>query len=196
MIFDWDDTILPSHWIQDQGLSLNEDSVPTEEQRINLERMATQACITLDIAKKYGTVVLVTNAERGWIELSCQKFMPAVYPSLKHVKLMSARSTWEPRGVASPFDWKFHAFQHEIDDFYAGFDPDRRKNVISLGDSAHEREALIRVTERMVNCCTKSIKFAERPELEALLKEHQLLSGCFRHIVNHPSLLDLCIKTS
>jgi hypothetical protein len=33
-------------------------------------------------------VVLVTNAERGWIELSCQKFMPTLFPSLENVKAL------------------------------------------------------------------------------------------------------------
>lgn len=196
LIFDWDDTILPSSWISAAGLNLNDDSIPTEEQQADLERLAGHAIVTLNLAKRYGRVVLVTNAERGWIELSCQKFMPSVYPCLEHLKLTSARTTWEHRGHGGdPVAWKFHAFKREIDDFFADFDPERLKNVISLGDSSHEREALINVTNEMVNCCPKNIKFDERPELEALLREHQLLKRCFRHIVNHRGALDLCLRS-
>lgn len=72
----------------------------------------------------------------------------------------------------------------------------KKKNVLSFGDSAHEREALIRVTERMPNCLTKSLKFVERPELDHLMKQHELITGCFRHIVRHDGNLDLCIRCS
>lgn len=196
LIFDWDDTVLPSTWIQEQGLRLDEDSVPTEVQQAQLQKMADRAAQTLCVAKRHGKVILVTNAERGWIELSCKKFMPSLYPTLEDLKLLSARSTYEHQGVASPFEWKYLAFESEIACFYEAFAGDRRKNVLSFGDSAHEREALIRVTERLQNCRTKSLKFVERPEVEQLLKEHELISGCFRHIVNHDGNLDLCIRCS
>jgi len=196
LIFDWDDTVLPSTWIQEQGLCLDEDSVATEEQEAQLQIMAGYAMQTLRVAKRHGKVVLVTNAESGWIELSCQKFMPSLYPSLENVKILSARSCYEQQGVTSPFEWKYLAFESEINSFYDLFGDHQRKNIISFGDSAHEREALIRVTESIPACRTKSLKFVERPEVEQLLKEHKLISGCFRHIVNHDGNLDLCIRCS
>jgi hypothetical protein len=196
LIFDWDDTVLPSTWIQEQGLRLDDESQPTEDQQAQLNSMAKLAMQTLTIAKRHGKVILVTNAERGWIELSCQKFMPSLQPTLEDVKILSARSTYEPHGVTSPFEWKYLAFHSEICQFYELYPEKQRKNVISFGDSAHEREALIRVTERLSSCCTKSLKFVERPEVEQLLKEHELISGCFKHIVNHDGNLDLCIRCS
>lgn len=196
LIFDWDDTVLPSTWIQEQGLRLDDDSVLTDGQLAQLNTMAQYATNTLQVAMRFGKVVLVTNAERGWIELSCQKFMPSLCPLLESVKILSARSTYEQQGIASPFEWKYLAFESEITEFYTVLGSDHCKNVISFGDSAHEREALIRVTERISNCCTKSLKFVERPEIEQLLKEHELISGCFRHIVNHHGNLDLCIRCS
>merc|ERR1712194_288192 len=33
VIFDWDDTVMPSSWVQDQGIRLDEGSVPTLEQQ-------------------------------------------------------------------------------------------------------------------------------------------------------------------
>lgn len=193
LIFDWDDTVLPSTWISEQGLSLSDASVATEEQQAKLNMMAERAAETLSVAMQHGKVILVTNAERGWIELSCQKFMPSLYPSLKDVKILSARSTYEIKGWNSPFEWKYLAFENEICGFYESFTADRRKNVISFGDSVHEREAVIRVTERMKNCCTKSLKFTDRPAVDQLLKEHELIVGCFREIVNHDGNLDLRI---
>merc|ERR1719271_714377 len=162
LIFDWDDTVLPSTWIQEQGLRLDDDCILSDEQTATLDQMAEHAAQTLKTAKLHGKVILVTNAERGWIELSCQKFMPALSPALADVKILSARSTYEQQGVTSPFEWKFRAFEVEIHSFFDKFAPEQRKNVISFGDSAHEREALIRVTEHMQSCNTKSLKFVER----------------------------------
>lgn len=195
LIFDWDDTVLPSTWLSEQGLRLDDISTVSDSQRALLERLAVRAAQTLTVAKRYGKVVLVTNAEEGWIEMSCSKFIPALLPVLADVKKLSARSTYEVQGVESPFEWKYLAFESEIGSFCRKSDG-RRKNVISVGDSAHEREALIRVTERLPNCCIKSLKFAERPGVENLLKEHVLISGCFKHIVDHDGNLDLCIRCS
>mmetsp|Transcript_105694 Transcript_105694/g.252097 ORF Transcript_105694/g.252097 Transcript_105694/m.252097 type:complete len:248 (+) Transcript_105694:64-807(+) len=193
LIFDWDDTMLPSSWLSEQKLSLDAQSKATPEQEAQLETLAEHAAETLTLAKRFGKVVLVTNAERGWIELSCQKFMPSLYVHLQDVRLFSARSTYEGQGVAAPFEWKYLAFETEICSYYESLSSDRPKNVISFGDSFHEREAVIRVTERLTNCCTKILKFTERPVPEQLLKEHTLIKGCFRDIVSHAGCLDLCL---
>lgn len=197
LIFDWDDTMLPSTWVQLQGLCLDAECVPTEWQQEQLNRLAEHAEETLRVAKRCGTVVLVTNAERGWIELSCQKFMPRLYPSLEDVKLLSARTTYETPDQPSPLEWKACAFASEIERIF-GADviqcADHRKNVMSLGDSVHEREALLRATAALPNCRSKSLKFVERPEVEQLRMEHSLVAGCLRRLVHHDGNLDLCVR--
>lgn len=195
LIFDWDNTILPTTWLEERGLRLDgRGPSPTEEQRAQLRAMAEHARNTLRIAKTHGKVVLVTNAERGWVELSCEKFLPELYPSLQGVKILSARSTYERLGVAQPSEWKYLAFESEIDGFYERRSGDRQKNIISIGDSPHERWALIRVAERLPNSCAKALKFMEKPELGQLVREHQLIGGCLGDIVRYSGSLDLCIQ--
>lgn len=196
-IFDWDDTILPSAWVQGQGLRLDEESKVSECQRQQLSEAANAAMETLRAAKQHGTVVLVTNAERGWIELSCQKFLPTLYPTLENLKLLSARTTYESPLRASPCDWKLCAFESEIERIFGEqviTSPEYRKNIFSLGDSIHEREALLRATASLPNCRSKSLKFMERPEIGQLCKQHSLISGCFERLVQHDGNLDLCIR--
>merc|ERR1719395_499267 len=105
--------------------------------------MAEHAMNTLKTAQRHGKVVLVTNAERGWIELSCQKFLPALYPALESVKILSARTEYETPTLSSPFDWKLKAFISEIERVLQSA-PNRPKNILSVGDSSPEREALIK----------------------------------------------------
>lgn len=194
LIFDWDDTILATTWLRKQGLRLEAESVPTLEQQEKLNAMALQAACTLQVAQRFGKVVLITNAGRGWIERSCHKFMPSLYPFLKDVQKVSARAMCEPHGVVSPFEWKFLAFQSEILRCYENFASDRQKNVVSFGDAAYEREALIRVTEDLAACYTKSVKFVEKPDIDQLMKQHEVINGCFKQIVLHDGSFDLCIR--
>jgi len=196
LIFDWDDTVCPSSWIQEQGLTLDETSEVSAEQGVALDAFAARARRTLTEARLFGLVVLVTNAETGWIEMSCQKFMPSLLPALHDVRILSARSTYEVEGVDSPFQWKFLAFEHEIRGFTACFAPEQQKSIVSFGDSAHEREALIRVTEQLPNCSMKSVKFVERPSLHQLCKEHELLQRVLGDIVCYGRNLDLCVRCS
>merc|ERR1712150_96736 len=91
--------------------------------------------------------------------------------------------------VGTPLLWKERAFTEELKVFY-GTDylgSSRYKNVISFGDSPHEREAIIKVTDGINNCRTKSLKFMERPDLQQLSKEHMLIQKCLDQIVLHES---------
>mmetsp|Transcript_21156 Transcript_21156/g.46648 ORF Transcript_21156/g.46648 Transcript_21156/m.46648 type:complete len:259 (+) Transcript_21156:85-861(+) len=194
LIFDWDDTVLPSSWVQEQGLRLDGESVLTDQQEEELQELARLANETLCTAKQFGTVVLVTNAEKGWIELSCQKFLPLLIDTLADVKLLSARTEYEGAGHSSPFEWKLKAFESEIERLFKA-DCHRRKNILSFGDSAHEREAVIHVTATMPNCRTKSLKFVERPRIEQLRKQHTLVARCVRRLVHHDGNLDLCLRS-
>eukprot|EP00401_Gymnodinium_catenatum_P053106 CAMPEP_0117531952 /NCGR_PEP_ID=MMETSP0784-20121206/39120_1 /TAXON_ID=39447 /ORGANISM="" /LENGTH=384 /DNA_ID=CAMNT_0005328335 /DNA_START=85 /DNA_END=1239 /DNA_ORIENTATION=+ len=197
LIFDWDDTVLPSTWVHSQGLRLDEESQPNLWQREQLDGVARAATETLTVAMQLGTVVLVTNAERGWIELSCRKFMPSLCPVIESLKLLSARSTYESPELQSPLDWKLLAFNREVREFYGHDRAEEarvRKNVVSLGDSVHEREALLQVTAALPNCRSKSLKFVERPDISEICKQHALVTSCFEQIVHCDGNLDLCMR--
>lgn len=84
-----------------QGLRLDSASVPSAWHMERLGEAAHAAAETLRTAKQLGTVVLLTNAERGWIELSCQKFAPALLPIIENVKIVSARTRGPARASAS-----------------------------------------------------------------------------------------------
>lgn len=196
-VFDWDDTVLPSSWVQSQGLRLDSASVVSSAQAAHLAEVAKVAACTLRAAKRHGTVVLVTNAERGWIELSCQKFLPTLCPTLENVRIVSARTTYEGAVGASPLDWKLNAFDVEINRHFSKegmADKYRRKNVFSLGDSIHEREALLRATASSPNCRSKSLKFVERPDISQILKQHELIVSSFEQMIHYDGTLDLCLR--
>jgi len=201
LIFDWDDTLFPTSFIARQGLKVDGPPPGPQLQGL-LDDFAEYVRETLLEAQQFGTVLILTNAETGWIDLTARRFLPTVAREVLRLRQVSARSLFEPRGVKTPFEWKEHAFQMVIDEHYADFPGGHVKHVISFGDSAHERDAVIRVCGGLagapgagkIRC--KSLKFMERPDLEHMKKEHNLIRQCLGQIVSHVDSLDLCIQTS
>jgi hypothetical protein len=87
-----------------------------------------------------------------------------------------------------------HAFSQEIAAAYMGKRIEHKRNIISFGDSIHERAAIHKVTATMgPQTRTKSIKFVERPTLEQLKRQVDLVTNCFEEIARHNGCLDLML---
>jgi len=195
IILDWDDTLCPSTTcMRVHGLSVLGDP-PVGPLADDLEALTQQAYAliekALELAEK---VIVVTNAEEGWVDLSCKAWMPSLRPLIATCEVCSARSTWESRGVASPAGWKARAFEDAIDKFYSQYPNQSWKNIISVGDAPHEREALARVVRWAPSgkkCRSKSVKFVLRPSIQQLTRELQMLRDSMKEIVEHNDDLDL-----
>lgn len=188
IVFDWDDTLLASSFLSGKGYRLD-SAVIKSDVDAQLKELEVVVTNVLTMALKHGEVIVITNAETGWVELSAQKFIPAVLPLLKNVKVVSARSTYEEMFPDAPLKWKYYAFQERLSGFFA--DTKKQKNIISFGDSYVEREAVRAVTKGVPFTRTKSVKFAERPSMEQLRRQIELVTNCFQYIHNHEGDLDL-----
>jgi hypothetical protein len=195
LIFDYDDTLFPTSYLAQHGYRLDGPDASPEIQKV-LDDYSFIVEQTLMEARHHGQVIILTNAETGWIELTSQKFMPRLSDLLDSFPLFSARSTYEPLGISSPFQWKLRAFENVICDHYSMMDSGtiRRKNVLSFGDSIHERDAAHQVCAKLARTVCKSVKFMERPDVAQLGKQHALIRDCFAQIVAHNGTLDLCIQ--
>merc|ERR1719253_1799838 len=202
IILDWDDTLCPSYWVKQAGLTqLSPSGVPLHFDQYSRELLAVAdaAEAALCEAERAGKVVIVTNAETGWIELSCRRWLPSLEPLVNKIDCFSARSTWEPSGLKSPFQWKAREFEAVIDRFYSRRLHQSWKNVISIGDSPHERQALQTATlgsvcRKKLRCRTKTIKLKVRPMAEELIQELATLSENLEQLVTHDDSLDIVIE--
>lgn len=160
---------------------------------VELGKLEQAVIVLLNTALQYGQVHIITNAETGWVQLSAAKFIPAVVPMLSKVNICSARSTYEHMFPDSPLKWKYHAMQERLYALYNGATHDStvEKHILSFGDSHVEREAVRAVTRGLHNTLTKSVKFAERPSMEQLRRQVELVNNCFSYINNHTGDLDL-----
>jgi len=194
IIFDWDDTLLASSCLSSQGLRLDSELEPEADVAEQLKLLEKSVISVLSRALEFGEVHVITNAETGWVQMSAQKFIPGVVPFLDRVSVISARSTYERMYPEAPLKWKFHAFQDRLKEKIG--DSKSAKNIISFGDSHVEREAVRAVTRGLPNTITKSVKFAERPSMEQLRRQIELVTSCFQFIYNHQGDLDLMLTIS
>jgi hypothetical protein len=194
ILFDWDDTICPT-------TALNEDYTMQPDSE-SMQELMNQAKKTLERAREVAAeVVVVTNATEGWVETSCENWLPGLRPILDMLEFASARSTWEPKGVKTPTGWKAAAFEERIRRFYSRYPQQSWKNVIVIGDACYEHEALSHVASLAPQgpnkrCRAKSVKFAQRPSVELLARELQMLREGFDDIVNHDDDLEVYFNSA
>eukprot|EP01083_Nonionella_stella_P049195 131210_1 len=192
ILIDWDDTLLASTFLSSHGYKLDGHSDFPPDMRLQLRELQASVIRMLTVAIRHGDTTIVTNAETGWVQLSCQRFMPNVFQYLQSVNILSARSTYEADFPEAPSKWKVEAFNHTLKSIPA----QHSKNVISLGDSQAEREALQIVSRELSDVRTKSVKFVERPTIEQLTKQLDLVITCFQGICEYEHDLDLLLSVN
>ena len=99
VLLDWDDTLLPSTMLTSLGYKVDESTALPPDLASDLAGLEEDVIMLLDTCQQHGTVLLVTNAETGWVELSSERFMPTVIGELRKrgIKVVSARSAYESR---------------------------------------------------------------------------------------------------
>ncbi len=101
--------MLASSFLSTKGYRLDSDE-RCEEVDAQLQDLEVSVTHVLTTALSFGEVIIITNAEMGWVELSAKKFIPGVVGLLEHVHILSARTTYEAMYPDSPLKWKVHFF--------------------------------------------------------------------------------------
>eukprot|EP00391_Amoebophrya_sp_Ameob2_P007762 CAMPEP_0178998764 /NCGR_PEP_ID=MMETSP0795-20121207/9684_1 /TAXON_ID=88552 /ORGANISM="Amoebophrya sp., Strain Ameob2" /LENGTH=440 /DNA_ID=CAMNT_0020691459 /DNA_START=69 /DNA_END=1394 /DNA_ORIENTATION=- len=167
------------------------DKLVHDKHKLQLDQVAQKLIWLLKKAKTLAKVVIVTNAETGWIELSCKAWLSAALPEVLSCRLVSARSSYEqPSGSKSPAGWKADAFRDVVRDFYI---TRSWKNIISIGDAPHEREAVFRIQAdaNHPSCRVKSVKLQVRPKVPEVLRQMNRLAESLPDVIAADCNLDL-----
>jgi hypothetical protein len=109
--------------------------------------------------------------------------MPQIFSTINNMKVVSARSRYENQHNSSPLEWKRCAFGIAVREWADRCDDGADFDVVSIGDSSHERTAVQHATRSMDNCVTKSVKLLDKPTVEQLIKEIGLLCDNIQSIV-------------
>ena len=81
------DTLHPSWWVKNMGMNVHME-VP-EYLHNTLDELAQISEIAIRTSQKYGRAVIITNAETGWAELSCRRWLPRLLPLLQELTVLS-----------------------------------------------------------------------------------------------------------
>jgi hypothetical protein len=142
-VLDWDDTLIPSTWLKEQGLTgaaLLDKFGITKEMVDACEEVAPYVQRVIQKAQEYGKVFIITNGTRGWVENSCELFMPSIRNLVLSLPIISAADLYSYFSK-SPISWKRMAFRRDLLDRAFGGMPRASRIVISIGDGCAEQEA-------------------------------------------------------
>ena len=187
IIFDWDDTLLPTSFLTPGGV-FNEDIKLQQgdiEKFVKLEQSTLQL---LTEAVEKGNVYIITNAGKGWVEYSANRFYPSIMPILEKIKIISARGEYEKIFPGNSRQWKIEAFLN----IQKSVNMKLVTNIICIGDSLFEMEAGRILASRFTEAFIKTIKFREAPKLDELLKQLKLVYAQFGSI--YSSIKNLTIR--
>ena len=170
IIVDWDDTLLcTTHLTSIFSLTnvivsqSHLASILPVDVIQQLEQLENLLFTFFDEIQHLGDVFIVTNSQRGWVELSCCQFIPRVWAWLKNFPIISARFDHESSFPNDAYMWKYTAFQKCIQR--------RHKSIVSFGDCPND----LKITQqigREYRLQTKFFKFVHgQPNISTLNKQ-------------------------
>jgi hypothetical protein len=182
IILDWDDTLFPTEYFKTRtDMLLNHKLIP-EEINLKLRTLASNIIKVITSANTCGYVTIVSNASMGWLKL-CFQVIPEIIPIMQSICVISAQDNFKHRSD-DPAKWKEWTFCKYLNDLinqqekymkenYSNMS--YRYNLISIGDSVHERDAL-KIYAQNLNTIlnpihpdsifAKTIKLVEKPTFE------------------------------
>jgi len=188
IIFDWDDTFFPTSALERARLlqiPLQQRLRPQLAQQLN---DLAQLCIdVLNFAQKYGKVIIVTNSAPGWLDSSCQTFMPALHAKIRQFPIYA-------KPISYLLTYKLDVFQREIGIGAGGATGKQWMNLVSVGDGIAERTATLRLVGTVHNSvqrCLKSVKFKDLPTIGQLFEQLELVLLRLDHVATYHGDLDL-----
>mmetsp|Transcript_58387 Transcript_58387/g.156078 ORF Transcript_58387/g.156078 Transcript_58387/m.156078 type:complete len:294 (+) Transcript_58387:3-884(+) len=125
-----------------------------------------------------------------------QRAMPGMYNAFGQNRLHGHNSRFTPRQIdMDPQRWKEVAFEQEIAGFYSRYQHQSWKNVVSIGDSIFERDAVKRVvpnrTSTKKRCRTKTLKLFDDPRMEELIAQVRVVRDVLCPMVQYDGDLDI-----
>ena len=182
IFFDWDDTLCPSTWIKLNRPKLDYFKPCPDDPRytIPLHELAIAVCSLLRIAADHGRIVIVTNAQLGWVKTSCANFLPDVADTISEldIQVIYSRGQGNPADVSVPTKWKHDAFQAALSDLGTPVD-----SIVSVGDQVYERDAAHRLCKRQ-GSRSKTVKLIEDPSISDLTDQLNYLKDAFGKIAS------------
>jgi len=162
IIFDWDDTICPSSFVDQCKIESSKD-LPLYLKNI-FHEVGKSAEKCLNAASLHGEVIIITNADDGWVKFSAERFIPKLLPCLERYRIVSARTRYERFYPNQPLCWKAAAFAHEVNEIYSASsngnnncDTDKKQTVWNPVEDDDDVASLVSTEEWEANTSISSL---------------------------------------
>jgi len=159
IVFDWDDTLFPTHWTKLQRRACRK-AAPNQAKsdpfcpdiRQEYDRFAEKVQSLLERALELAHVVIITLSRDPWVEISCNNFLQSIgdWLLVHKIEIIYAQNAgvWPGRSFyANEREYwtavKQKAITDETNAFYSRYEGQSWKNLISIGDSVFERDATL-----------------------------------------------------
>lgn len=192
IILDWDNTMLATTSLGVTITQLLDKYVITDYQKKYLHDTSIVIEKLITLLLTYGEINIITASEQGWVEETMRKFYPNIQHILSKIKIYSARSLYEKRYPDNPYLWKHKTFEDVLYPYIRKLG--LRKNIISIGDSQCERQALLEVAKGKFNTVAKSVKLMDNPSYIHIKKQLEIIIQLSSFLVNSNSDADISIS--
>lgn len=201
VIIDWDDTLFPTSWLNENDIKLNQDNVKITY-KIYFQELDKSISSLIKSYSEVGTVYIVTNANMRWIKASLNCLPKTGEIIIKNdVRIISSRDIYSQDTETSK--WKLKTFETIIKTDLKNIFKIKNKeiviNIISFGDAVYEYVALINLhtilynkTEKNkdINFYLKNIKFKPKPSFDTMIEQMELVKKNRFSIINEKSYFD------
>mmetsp|Transcript_41922 Transcript_41922/g.118537 ORF Transcript_41922/g.118537 Transcript_41922/m.118537 type:complete len:327 (-) Transcript_41922:91-1071(-) len=200
IIFDWDDTLCPSTYLRQHSTfnASGKCALKLDHKTRNELNVLTEKVVPLmKEVCKLGKVIIVTNAKRPWVSISCNNFLPALKDTVKSIPVIYALELVKSQGKSNRSlltETKACAMRAAVTEFYSRYPRQSWKNILSVGDALFEHDAIRQVVAerpKKEGCRTKTIKTIENPTVAGMIVQLSLVNNWMHTIVQTDGDLDI-----
>lgn len=184
IIFDWDDTLFPTSWLLNNGISLT-NMLNIKKFIVYFKELDSIVSKLLIRSLKMGKVIIITNANKDWIKIS-KYVVPETSKIIdRFIPVISARDLYQQ--MVDIAKWKTFAFNNNIGNYTQW-----AKHIISVGDDEYEYNALISLKQYIpYGKILKVIKLIKHPTFDQLIEQLETLRNSLNDICKTRNHLDI-----
>ena len=179
IIFDWDDTLMCTYSLSKYGYYINVNLIP-KNILIQISLLEITVMEILEKSLQKGDTFIITNSDLSWLDYSCKKFFPNIYPLLKKIKIISSRNNYEEIHPNCVSMWKREAFDKVI----KNYDFNLPTSILCIGDNFGEIEAGRNLEKNLYYGYIKTIKLKPDPNIDDMLIQLRLIIEKFDYLVS------------
>jgi hypothetical protein len=202
IIFDWDDTLFPTSWLNTNDIKLNEENVNVTY-KIYFQELDKSIYNLLKSYNKISTIYIVTNASMKWIKASLNT-LPLTRKLIikENIRIISSRDMYSKKNN-SITEWKLNTFEsiinNDLKNIFAIKNKEIILNIISMGDAVYEYIALVNLHDilkkkidekKNINFYLKNIRFKHQPNFDFIIEQIDLVNKNKFQIINEKNYID------